>query len=185
MSSKVIAVYKTVQVSSKRVKTEVCDDITPSEGFILTGGDSPYRVNTYRYDENEELGFRTHTEQENIMIEPEYEEFDYDNWVYITQPEPLYKSYSPRPIRNTKMAFATKKLLESERLAAAMRKMMRGTQIEPNSPVYDYWNDGYAKVFDADIRKAKTWEDPERTERKRKLTHGECEKSCHWCVNEV
>ena len=66
-----------------------------------------------------------------------------------------------------------------------MRKMMRGTEFEPNSPVYDYWNDGYAKVFDADIRKAKTWEDPERTERKRKLTYCECEKSCHWCVNEV
>ena len=186
MSSRVIAVYKTVQVSSKRVKTEVSDEydtVTPTGYFPVSGTRSPCRVESYRSDDGEELGFRTQKEQDDLMIDEERSEFDYVKWGYVGQTPELYKSYSPEPIRNTKDTLVAKQRLESERLAVAMRKMMRGKNTEPNSPVYDFWTRGYAKTFDIAIRNAKTWNDPERTDRKRKLAHSVCEESCHWCAN--
>ena len=186
MSSKVITVYKTVQVSPKRMKTEVSDeydDFTPAEYFPVTGTGSPCRVESYRSDDIEELGFRTQKEQEDLMIDTVHVEFDYVNWAYVEEKPELYKSSSPVPIRKTKKTLAEKKLVESERLAVAMRKMMRGDEAEPNSPYYDYWNRGYANVFDAEIRKSETWWGTERAERKRRLTWCYCETSCHWCVN--
>ena len=185
----VIAVYKTVHVSSKRVKTEVSDEydtVTPTGNLAVTGTHSPCRVNTYRCDDGEELGFRTQKEQDDLMIDEVRDEFDYEKWKYVGQTPELYKSYSPVPIRKTRRALAVKQRQESERLAVAMRKMMGGKNTEPNSPVYDYWNLGYAKVFEDAIQKTTLLDDDEeRMDRKRKRTHGVCEESCHWCVNRM
>ena len=172
-----IAVYKTVHVTSKRVKTEVSDEydtVTPTEYFPVSGTRSPCRVESYRSDDGEELGFRTQKEQDDLMVDEERSEFDYGKWGYVGQTPELHKSYSPEPIRNTMDTLVAKQRLESERMAVAMRKMMGDATIEPSSPVYD-----------TAIRKNTTWDDEERTDRKRKLTHGVCEESCHWCVHRM
>jgi hypothetical protein len=81
MTSVTVAVYKTIKVYTKRAKIEIFSETptdTPTDTPTHARAASPCRILTHRTEDNEELGFRTAIEMEELMeLEDNFAQEDY------------------------------------------------------------------------------------------------------------
>ena len=169
MTSVTVAVYKTIKVYTKRAKIEIFSETptdTPTDTPTHARAASPCRILTHRTEDNEELGFRTAIEMEELMeLEDNFAQEDYSKNIL----EMLPKCSVPSLVKMLPKCSVPL-------IVKILPKCSVPSLVAPEPPV-----SLELSLFDAKIMKLSTFQNP----RKRRFNMGICDDSCHWCVNNV